>query len=89
MNLLLLNRNPLSDHECFLKYWISRSCFWAAERDLNVPKFLLFPVLGFFFREYSRYPPAASLRIIFFLRLFLKKGTKSVPQGVDWIPLST
>jgi hypothetical protein len=33
------------------------SCFSAAGRDLKVPKFLRFPVLAFFFREYKRYSP--------------------------------
>lgn len=27
-------------YQCLLKYWTSRSCFFAAARDLNVPRFL-------------------------------------------------
>lgn len=34
-----------------LKYCTARSCFSAAARDANVPKFFLFPVFAFFFRE--------------------------------------
>lgn len=37
-----------------LKYWMSFSCFSAAALVLNVPRFLRFPVFGFFLREYSR-----------------------------------
>ena len=37
-----------------LKYCTAFSCFFAADRVLNVPRFLLLPVFGFFFREYKR-----------------------------------
>ena len=47
-----------------LKYCTARSCFWAAARLKNVPRFRLRPVLGFFFCEYNRYCPDFSLRII-------------------------
>ena len=36
----------------------------AAARVLNVPRFLRFPVFGFFFREYKRYPPDLSFLIM-------------------------
>jgi hypothetical protein len=36
----------------------------AASRLPNVPRFLGFPVAGFFFLEYSRYCPLLSLRIM-------------------------
>jgi hypothetical protein len=47
-----------------LKYCTARSCFSAAPRVLNVPRFLRFPVLGFFLREYKRYSPDLSFLII-------------------------
>ena len=47
-----------------LKYCTARSCFFAASRVSNVPRFLRFPVFGFFFTEYSRYLPDFSFRII-------------------------
>lgn len=47
-----------------LKNCIARSCRLAASSVSNVPRFRLFPVLGSFFREYSRYHPDLSLRII-------------------------
>ena len=34
-----------------LKYWTARSCFWAAARDENVPRFFRFPVFVSFLRE--------------------------------------
>lgn len=37
-----------------LKYWTARSCFSAAARALNVPRFFRFPVLESFFFEYNR-----------------------------------
>jgi len=40
--------------QCRLKYCTARSCFSAALRDLNVPRFLRRPVRGFFLREYNR-----------------------------------
>jgi hypothetical protein len=47
-----------------LKNWTARSCFLAAARDENVPRFLRLPVFAFFFREYRRYSPDFSLRIM-------------------------
>src|SRR5450755_3791456 len=55
----------LRDHP-FLKYWTSRSCFAAAVRVEKVPRLRRRPVLGFFFREYRRYCPDGSLRMIGF-----------------------
>ncbi len=40
------------------------SCFFAAVFVSNVPRFLRFPVFGFFFREYSRYLPDFSFLIM-------------------------
>jgi hypothetical protein len=37
-----------------LKNCTAFSCFFAAARDLNVPRFRRFPVFGFFLREYKR-----------------------------------
>ncbi len=34
-----------------LKYCTARSCFSAAAREANVPKFFLFPVFASFLRE--------------------------------------
>ena len=42
------------NNQCRLKYCTAFSCFFAAARVLNVPRFLRFPVFGFFFREYNR-----------------------------------
>ena len=50
--------------QCRLKNWTAFSCFSAAARVLNVPRFLRLPVFGFFFREYSRYSPDLSFRIM-------------------------
>jgi hypothetical protein len=47
-----------------LKYCTARSCFCAAARDENVPRFFRFPVFASFLREYKRYSPDSSLRII-------------------------
>jgi hypothetical protein len=47
-----------------LKNWTARSCFSAASRLLNVPRFRLMPVFGLTFREYNRYLPDFSFRII-------------------------
>src|SRR5512146_2183296 len=47
-----------------LKYCTARSCFSAAARVLNVPRFLRLPVFGSTFCEYRRYSPVLSLRII-------------------------
>jgi hypothetical protein len=37
--------------QALLKYCTARSCFRAAARDENVPRFLRFPVFASFFRE--------------------------------------
>src|SRR3954467_14306932 len=47
-----------------LKNCTARSCFSAAARVLNVPRFRRFPVFGFFFFEYNRYSPDLSFLII-------------------------
>jgi hypothetical protein len=47
-----------------LKYCMALSCFCAAARDENVPRFFRFPVFASFLREYKRYSPDCSLRII-------------------------
>ena len=47
-----------------LKNCTARSCFSAAPRVRKVPKFLRLPVVGSFFREYSRYSPFLSFRIM-------------------------
>src|SRR5688572_13114870 len=51
-------------YQCFLKYCISRSCFRAAAKLENVPRFLRLLVLRFFFLEYNRYCPDRNLRIM-------------------------
>jgi len=48
-----------------LKNCTARSCASAARLVAKVPRFLRFPVLAFFLREYRRYFPLLSLRIIF------------------------
>ena len=62
-----------------LKYCTALSCFFAAPRVLNVPRFLRFPVFGFFFLEYNRYPDLSFLIIIMrslsFLRLVNEDAT--------------
>src|SRR5258707_5117074 len=47
----------------FLKNCTARSCFCAAARVLNVPRFLLLPVFGSFLREYKRNCPDFSFLI--------------------------
>jgi hypothetical protein len=47
-----------------LKYCTARSCFCAAARDENVPRFFRFPVFASFLREYKRYSPDCNLRIM-------------------------
>ncbi len=37
-----------------LKYCTARSCFRAAAREENVPRFFRFPVFASFLREYKR-----------------------------------
>ena len=58
-------------YKCRLKYCTSFSCFFAAAKDLKVPRFLRLPVFEFFFPEYKRYSPDFSLRII---RIFFSCG---------------
>ncbi|HZU31909.1 MAG TPA: hypothetical protein VFB79_12390, partial [Candidatus Angelobacter sp.] len=50
--------------QCRLKYCTARSCALAFSSDENVPRLRRFPVLGFFLREYSRYSPDFSFRIM-------------------------
>src|SRR5579863_817321 len=45
-----------------LKYCTARSCFCAAAREENVPRFFRFPVFASFLREYKRYSPDCNLR---------------------------
>jgi hypothetical protein len=47
-----------------LKYWMARSCFSAAARVSNVPRFLRLPVLASTLREYRRYLPDFNFLII-------------------------
>jgi len=47
-----------------LKYCTARSCFTAAAREENVPKFFRLPVFASFLREYKRYSPDCSFRIM-------------------------
>src|SRR5688500_15461814 len=51
-------------NQCRLKNCTALSCFSAAPRVLNVPRFLRLPVFGFTFREYNRYSPDLILLII-------------------------
>src|SRR5229473_8517126 len=48
-----------------LKNCTARSCFSAAARVENVPRFLRLPVFGSFLREYRRYSPDFNFLIIF------------------------
>ena len=50
--------------QCLLKNCTARSCFCAAASEPNVPKFFRLPVFASFLREYSRYSPDFSLRIM-------------------------
>ena len=61
---VLLSTDAVILYPRFLKNQISCSCLRAAARVGKVPKFLRLPVFGFILREYSRYFPDASLRII-------------------------
>src|SRR5829696_8461403 len=54
----------LGQVQCRLKYCTARSCFSAAARDLKVPRLRRLPVFGLILREYSRYSPDCSLRIM-------------------------
>ncbi len=79
--------------QCFLKNCTARSCFCAAASDKNVPKFLRFPVLASFLREYSRYSPDCNLRIMRQKRCVLRQAglDKTTPQNTlrqDGVPRS-
>src|SRR5436190_39027 len=50
--------------QCRLKYCTSRSCFMAASLLEKVPRLRRFPVCGSTLREYRRYCPDLSLRIM-------------------------
>ena len=50
-----------------LKYCTACSCRSARPLVSNVPRFLRFPVFGFFLREYRRYSPDFNFLIIAFL----------------------
>ena len=52
------------DSQWRLKYCTAFSCASAARLVGNVPRFRRFPVWAFFFREYRRYWPVFSFRII-------------------------
>lgn len=52
------------DSQWCLKYCTAFSCASAARLVVNVPRFRRFPVWAFFFREYRRYWPVFSFRII-------------------------
>lgn len=53
-----------SRQRCRLKNCTARSCFSAAARVANVPRLRRRPVRGSTFREYNRYWPDFSLRIM-------------------------
>src|SRR4051794_23640044 len=55
---------PTRHHLARLKYCTARSWFSAAARVAKVPRFRRRPLRGFFFREYKRYWPDLSLRIM-------------------------
>lgn len=69
-----LLRLPLRSY-ARLKYCTARSCFWAAAREENVPRFFRLPVFASFFREYKRYSPDCNLRIM------TKKRCRSLSAG--------
>jgi len=72
-----------------LKYCTARSCFCAAAREENVPRFFRFPVFASFFREYKRYSPDCNFRIIqkkmpiWVRRLANKKGRWRAPSRLS------
>src|ERR1700730_10654706 len=68
-----------------LKNCTARSCFFAAARERNVPRFLRLPVLGSIFREYSRYSPDWSLRIMSFS--ILDYGTPPLAESSLRLPI--
>src|SRR6476646_5845446 len=62
-----------------LKYCTSRACVSAFSRVLKVPRLRRLPVLGSVLREYSRYSPLASLRIM----ACLHRGTRRIVHTRD------
>jgi hypothetical protein len=76
---------PRLADQCRLKYCTARSCFSAAAREENVPRFFRFPVLGSSLREYKRYFPEDNFRIIVLRcpppqRLFVEKWRRGVAK---------
>ncbi len=59
-----LSHNSSGRYPARLKNCTARSCFSAASRLEKVPRFLCFPVRESFLREYNRYSPDFSFRII-------------------------
>ena len=63
------------------------SVFCAATREENVPRFFRLPVLASFLREYKRYSPDCSLRIMgvkmLFLRLLVGKQIQIKDAGAS------
>lgn len=59
-----------------LKYCTSRSCFSALARVEKVPRFLRLPVVGSGLREYNRYSPDFSLRIMSAPHIAQLRGAK-------------
>ena len=66
----------------FLKNCTARSCFSAAALEEKVPRFLRFPVLAFFLREYKRYSPAFSLRI---MRIEMPGGALGLVDAFEYL----
>jgi hypothetical protein len=60
----VVSSSARSLQRCRLKNCTARSCFSAAARVRNVPRLRRRPVRGSTFREYRRYSPDFSLRII-------------------------
>jgi hypothetical protein len=76
----------VSDQPLRLKYWMARSCFSAAARVSNVPRFLRLPVLASTLREYRRYLPDFNFLIISFhlgASWFRKVSIKSAGWSKD------
>src|ERR1700722_10757777 len=72
-------------HERRLKYWTARSCFSAAARVSNVPRFRRRFVRGSILREYSRYLPELSLRI---MRPSLTTTTPDLASTASFEPMT-
>ena len=51
-------------YQCLLKYWMSVSCFFAADSEEKVPRLRRLFVFGSFLREYNLYSPDFNFRII-------------------------